>query len=385
MRKIIHVDMDAFYAAVEQRDHPALRGRAIAVGGPPEKRGVVATASYEARRFGVHSAMSSRVARQACPELIFVPPRFEVYRAVSQQIHAIFARFTDWVEPLALDEAYLDVTVNHPGIPSAVWVAEAIRHSIWQETGLTASAGVSVNKFLAKVASGVNKPDGLCLVGPEQAEAFVAALPIQQFHGVGRVTAAKMTQLGIHTGADLRQWSEADLIAQFGKVGSHYFQIARGVDERPVEPNRVRKSVGVETTFVEDLTAATALDVALADLVADLVERLEPRQITGRTVTLKVKFGDYQQVTRSCTVAQAVGQDGEAILAIGRSLWQRVAWQGRSVRLLGIGLGNLQGPAETPEKPSEGMQRQVQRPTQRPAQRHMGAYEQLVIPYECAQ
>src|SRR5271167_1641218 len=268
-RRIIHVDMDAFYASVEQRDDPALKGRPVAVG-YAAKRGVVAAASYEARRFGVRSAMPSATAMRKCAELVFVPPRFEVYRAVSQQIRAIFADYTPLVEPLSLDEAYLDVTANSRGIPTAWATAKEIRGRILEETGLTASAGVSYNKFLAKLASDHRKPNGQFAITPDQGEAFVAALPVAKLHGVGPVTAAKMRALGIETGADLRRQSLAFLQARFGKAGNWYFGVARGLDDRPVEPNRERKSSGSETTFLEDLTDPSRIEAGVLAMADDV-------------------------------------------------------------------------------------------------------------------
>jgi DNA polymerase IV len=346
-RKIIHIDMDAFYAAVEQRDNPAYRGQPIAVGGAPDRRGAVAAASYEARKYGVYSAIPSRLAQQKCPHLIFVKPRFEVYRAISGQIRAVFERYTDQVEPVALDEAYLDVTENHLGSAHAIPIAKAIKAEIYAETGLTASAGVSVNKFLAKMASGLRKPDGLWVILPEQAADFVAGLPIGKFHGIGTVTAAKMQALGIYTGADLRQWAEADLVAKFGKAGRFYAQIAQGLDERPVVANRIRKSVGAETSYDPDLRERSALDAALDQVVDVLHQRLASQQVVGRTLTLKVKFADYQQITRSRTVAEALR--GEAIRALARELWAGVEADDRQlaerqVRLLGLSVSNLGQP-----------------------------------------
>ncbi|MEO0407467.1 MAG: DNA polymerase IV, partial [Cyanobacteria bacterium P01_A01_bin.135] len=301
LRKIIHVDMDAFYASVEQRDFPQYRGQPIVVGGRPEQRGAVAAASYEARRYGIHSAMSSRAARQRCPQLVFVRPRFEVYRAVSAQIRQVFHRYTDLVEPLSLDEAYLDVTQNRRGIASATVIAREIKQAIWRETHLTASAGVSVNKFLAKMASGQQKPDGLCLIAPEQAAEFVAALLIEKFHGVGTVTAGKMKALGIHSGADLRQWPEEKLVETFGKVGRYYYRVARGEDQRPVNPNRIRKSIGAERSFAADLRNWEEMVAALETIAAEVVNRMARHQRYGYTLTLKVKYANYQQVTRAQT------------------------------------------------------------------------------------
>ncbi|WP_199192378.1 DNA polymerase IV [Chlorogloea sp. CCALA 695] len=252
-RKIVHVDLDAFYASVEQRDNPHYRGKPLVVGGLPQERGVVVAASYGARKFGIHSAMPSYLALQKCPTLVFAPPRFEVYRSISTQIHAIFKRHTDLVEPIALDEAYLDVTQNKLGLPYATTIAKQIKAAILAETNLTASAGVSVNKFLAKMASGMNKPNGLTVILPEHTANFVAALPIEKFHGIGKVTATKMHDLGIHTGADLKQYSQAELVRHFGKVGHFYYLIAKAEDHRIVEPNRLRKSIGAETSFTKDL------------------------------------------------------------------------------------------------------------------------------------
>ncbi|MGG6298181.1 DNA polymerase IV [Leptolyngbya sp. AN02str] len=339
VRKIIHVDMDAFYASVEQRDHPAYRGKPVVVGGRPEQRGAVAAASYEARQYGIHSAMPSRTAIQKCPHLIFATPRFDVYRAVSAQIREIFSQYTDLVEPLALDEAYLDVTENRQGLPSATHIAQAIQTQIRQETGLTASAGVSFNKFLAKVASGMNKPNGLCVIRPEVADEFVALLPIEKFHGVGQVTAAKMHRLGIRTGADLRIWSEAELVQQFGKVGRHYYRIARSQDDRPVEPNRERKSIGVERTFVEDVSDRTQMHQALAPLLQELQERIHAKHMCGRTLTLKVKFADYQQITRSRTLAEPIAQAGH-LAQLAQQLLDGVDVE-KPVRLLGLAIANL--------------------------------------------
>lgn len=339
IRKIIHIDMDAFYASVEQRDRPVYRGRPLVVGGSPDSRGAVAAASYEARRYGIHSAMPARLARQKCPHLIFVPPRFEVYRAISEQIRQIFYRYTDWVEPLALDEAYLDVTENKPDIPSATLIAQAIQQQIYAETQLTASAGVSINKFLAKIASGINKPNGLCLIPPQQAEAFIEQLPIDRFHGVGQVTAAKMHRLGIHSGADLKQWSESDLVEQFGKVGHFYYRIARAQDDRPVQPNRVRKSIGAENSYDPDLDSPTVITAALTEVATLLQQRLSGKT-AGRTLTLKVKYADYQQVTRSKTLPQPIA-DPDQILSLATELLALTEIDRRPVRLLGLAISNF--------------------------------------------
>ena len=342
VRKIIHVDMDAFFASVEQRDNPQYRGKAIAVGGSPAKRGAVAAASYEARKFGVHSAMPSRTAQQKCPQLIFIQPRFDVYHGVSKQIRAIFCRYTDWVEPVALDEAYLDVTQNKSNTPSATLIAQNVKAAILQETGLTASAGVSINKFLAKMATGINKPNGLSVILPEQAEAFVEVLRIEKFHGIGQVTAAKMNELGIHTGLDLKQWSEADLVKHFGKAGRFYYSIARASDERPVEPNRVRKSVGAETSYEPDLSDYALMLRELEHIAETVKQRLDDKQASGRTLTLKVKFADYQQITRSKTLMVPICEV-EMICGLARELFSKIDVGSRKVRLLGISLSNLDG------------------------------------------
>jgi DNA polymerase-4 len=340
IRKIIHIDMDAFYASVEQRDNPDYRGRPLAVGGSPEQRGVVAAASYEARRFGIHSAMASRTAVQRCPNLILVRPRFDVYREISMAIREIFYRYTELVEPLALDEAYLDVTQNKREMPSATLIAREIKAAILAETNLTASAGVSINKFLAKTASGINKPNGLCLIPPEKAESFVETLEIERFHGIGQVTAGKMRALGISTGADLKTWSEVDLVRKFGKTGSYYYQIARGHDERPVDPNRIRKSIGAEESFAQDLVERSAVDAALLEIAETLCDRMERSQSAGRTLTLKVKYGDYQQVTRSRTLNEPITTI-EEILNIASDLISQTEIGVRHVRLLGLALSTL--------------------------------------------
>ena len=339
-RKIIHVDMDAFYASVEQRDDPALRGKPLAVGGS-RQRGVVAAASYEARQFGVHSAMASSIAIRKCPDLIFVKPRFEVYKAVSAQIRAVFARHTDLIEPLSLDEAYLDVTAgSHNGL-SATRIAQTIKEQIKEATGLTASAGVSYNKFLAKLASDYKKPDGLYVIKPTQGPAFVEGLKVGQFHGVGRVTAARMNQLGIFTGLDLRQQSETFLTRHFGKVGHHYYSIARAIDNRPVTPNRIRKSVGSENTFERDLTELSELTEGLNPLINDVWGYCERTGVRGRTVNLKVKYDDFQQITRSKTTLQVVPT--KLVLAhMATELLSALLPTEKGIRLLGVSLSSLQ-------------------------------------------
>lgn len=344
-RKIIHIDMDAFFAAVEQRDQPRYRGKPLVVGGSPRERGAVAAASYEARQFGIHSAMPARTAYQRCPQLIFVKPRFEVYRAISEQIRAIFHRYTDLVEPLALDEAYLDVTATPA--PSATAIAREIQQQIQAEIGLTASAGVSINKFLAKVASGFNKPHGCYVIPPAAAAAFVAMLQIEQFYGIGAVTAAKMHTLGIRTGADLKHWSEGSLVQQFGKVGRFYYQMARAQDDRPVEPNRIRQSIGAESSFAEDLEDPVRMQQELERLAKLVNQRLAGRPQGGRTLTLKIKYADYHQITRSRTLLQPI-QTEQAIRQCAQELLNQVELHDLKVRLLGISLSNLADAAVTP-------------------------------------
>ncbi|TGE14057.1 DNA polymerase IV [Hymenobacter elongatus] len=338
-RKIIHLDMDAFYASVEQRDNPELRGRPVAVGGS-RQRGVVAAASYEARQYGVRSAMASMVAIRKCPALTFVKPRFEVYKAVSNQIHAIFAEYTPLIEPLSLDEAYLDVTHNLKNMPSATRIAEEIRARIHVETGLTASAGVSYNKFLAKLASDYRKPNGQFLIRPGQGLAFVETLTVGQFHGVGRVTAAKMNELGIFTGLDLRQQPEAWLRQHFGKAGSYYHAIARAEDHRPVKADRLRKSVGSENTFEQDLWTYDELVAGLQPELEQVWAYCQRGGLAGRTVTVKVKYADFQQITRSRTTL--VPLSSKALLEqICRELLTTLLPLAKGVRLLGVSISNL--------------------------------------------
>mgnify|MGYP003633341134 CR=1 FL=1 len=338
-RKIIHIDMDAFFASVEQRDNPDLRGQPVAVGGAGP-RGVVAAASYEARVFGVRSAMPGGKARRLCPDLIFVPPRFDAYRAVSQQVRRIFERFTDIIQPLSLDEAYLDVTKNKPGIASATYVAQEIRRMIHEETGLTASAGVSYNKLIAKLASDQNKPDGLCVVPPEQGADFIAAMPVSRIHGIGPVTARKMREMGIITGADLRRQELDFLQRHFGKAARFYHGAARGIDHRPVEDKQVRKSISVEDTFEQDLRAPEALAAALEPIIGRLWGRMEKAQSFGRTVTLKIKYNDFSIITRSATLPEPVMTE-EMLARAGRDLLMRQFPVPKGVRLLGLGVHNL--------------------------------------------
>jgi len=338
-RKIIHVDMDAFYASVEQRDNPDLRGKPVAVGGS-RQRGVVAAASYEARRFGVRSAMPSVTARRKCPELIFVAPRFDVYRAVSHQIRAIFAEYTPLIEPLSLDEAYLDVTENLKGMAYATQIAQEIRAKIREETSLTASAGVSYNKFLAKMASDQRKPDGLFVITPEMGPAFVETLPVAKFHGIGPATAAKMNRLGLFTGLDLKRQSLAFLQEHFGKAGGHYHSIARGIDERPVRPDRIRKSIGAENTFAQDVTDFDAMKAELRPILDKLWRSCEQSGVRGRTVTLKVKYADFQQITRSRSLAADV-ESRTGLEEVSLELLSALFPIRAGVRLLGVTLSSL--------------------------------------------
>jgi len=340
MRKIIHVDMDAFYASVEQRDDPTLRGRPVAVGGS-SRRGVVAAASYDARAYGVHSAMPSVTAARKCPGLVFVRPRFEVYRAVSEQIRAIFLSYTPLVEPLSLDEAYLDVTEPLQGPPSATLIARRIRERIREETGLTASAGVSFNKFLAKVASAARKPDGLTVITPADADAFIEALPVERFFGVGPVTARRMHEAGIRTGADLRRRTEEDLVRLFGKAGRYYHRAAFGRDERRVQPDRIRKSLGAERTFGEDVSGEDALLGRLQPLCEEVARRLERRRIGGLTVTLKIKRHDFRVSSRQMTLAEPVRTGAMLYRAACRLLLDPPGAPREPVRLLGVTVSRL--------------------------------------------
>jgi len=329
--------MDAFYASIEQRDNEKLRGKPVAVG-YSGARGVVAAASYEARRYGVRSAMPSKTALRKCPHLIFVPARFDVYKAVSKQIMDIFHEYTDLVEPLSLDEAFLDVTYNFKDISSATQVATEIKARILEETSLTASAGISFNKFLAKIASDYNKPNGLFVVKPKMAEAFVENLPIEQFFGVGKVTAKYMHQLGIKTGWDLKQKTEESLVGLFGKAGHIYFLNVRAIDDRPVNPNRIRKSIGAEITFDRDIDSYADLYVELKEIAEDVIGRISRRSFIGRTITLKAKYANFKIITRSRTLAAPV-MDMETLYSVGLELLNGVDISGK-VRLLGLSIKN---------------------------------------------
>jgi DNA polymerase IV len=340
-RKIIHIDMDAFYASVEQRDNPELRGKAIAVGGSPEGRGgVVATASYEARKFGVRSAMPSKKAVQLCPEVIFVRPRFAVYKEASQKIREIFRRYTDLIEPLSLDEAYLDVTQDKQNIGSAIDIAKLIKQAIKDELQLTASAGVSINKFVAKIASDMNKPDGLTFIGPSSIESFMEKLAVEKFFGVGKVTAEKMKKMGLFTGADLKQLPEDEMVKHFGKAGRFYYQIARGIDNREVQPNRETKSIGAEDTFPYDLTEIDEMNIELDKLSQTVANRLQQYQLKGRTITLKIKYSDFKQITRNYSVTEPVGDFG-IISKTAKNLLLATEPEGKRIRLLGVTLSNF--------------------------------------------
>ena len=344
-RKIIHVDMDAFYASVEQRDDPALRGRPVAVG-HAAKRGVVAAASYEARAFGVRSAMPSSTALRKCPELVFVRPRFETYRAVSRRIHLIFADYTSLIEPLSLDEAYLDVTENLRAIPTASETAAEIRARIFDETGLTASAGISYNKFLAKLASDRHKPNGQFVVTPAMGAAFVEALPVAKFHGVGPVTAARMHRLGIFTGADLRRQSLAFLQQHFGKSGPWFHAIANGEDHRPVVPDRPRKSSGSETTFSSDLTNPSDIEAGVQAMADEVWAWCEKARAFGRTVTVKIKYADFRQVTRSRTLPALI-MSRDVLRDVSVGLARTVFPPAKGIRLVGVTLSSFETPDST--------------------------------------
>lgn len=338
IRKIIHIDMDAFYASVEQRDNPELRGKPVAVGGSRE-RGVVAAASYEARKFGIHSAMASSLAFRRCPEIIFVKPNFAKYKAVSRQIRAIFFEYTDLVEPLSLDEAYLDVTENKKGLLTATKIAKEIRQRIWEETELRASAGISINKFLAKVASDINKPNGQKTILPEEAISFLEELPIGKFYGIGKKTAERMKFLGIHRGKDLKTWTKELLHQEFGKSGEHFYEIVRARQKSKVTPSRARKSLGAETTYSKDIVGEEHLKKALSEIFTIWHKRLELANQAGKTITLKFKDNQFRTYSRSISLEK-------------KSLDREILWQNalhlllkeeitEPIRLLGLSLSNF--------------------------------------------
>ena len=349
-RKIIHVDMDAFYASVEQMDNPELKGKPLAVGGG-SKRGVVSAASYEARVFGVRSAMAGFKARKLCPDLIFVKPRFDRYKEISVKIRKIFFEYTDLVEPLSLDEAYLDVTQNKKGNPSASLLAQEIRQRIFDEVGLTASAGISINKFIAKVASDYNKPNGQKTVNPEEVIEFLENLDVKKFYGVGKVTQAKMYQMGIYTGKDLKSKSEEFLTQHFGKSGRHYYHIVRGIHLSEVKPNRERKSLAAERTFSENISSEIYMLERLESIAEELQRRLQRSKVAGRTVTLKIKYSDFTLQTRSKTLPYYVS-DAAILLETAKELLYQEKMK-NSVRLLGISLSNLNTGKDKPKKKEE--------------------------------
>lgn len=334
--------MDSFYASVEQRDNPELLGKAIAVGGSPEGRGgVVATASYEARKYGVRSAMSSKQALKLCPHLIFLYPRFAAYKEVSRHIREIFSRYTDLIQPLSLDEAYLDVTHDKLGIGSAIDIAKEIKQAIKDELNLTASAGVSINKFVAKIASDMNKPDGLTFIGPSKVERFIEQLPVEKFHGVGQVTAEKMKVRGLHYGADLKKLTETELVNLFGKSGRFFYRIVRGIDNRPVEPNQETKSIGAEDTFSYDLKSIAEMEAEIEKLAKVVFGRMKNYNLTGRTVTLKVKFSDFKQITRSKSFAEGFVTEIQ-LRDAAVMLLNVIDFKEKSVRLLGVSIANFE-------------------------------------------
>ena len=357
IRKIIHIDMDAFYASVEQLDNPDLVGKPLAVGGS-EKRGVVAAASYEARKFGVRSAMSGMAAKRNCPDLIFVPPRFERYREISKQILKIFLEYTDLVEPLSLDEAYLDVTENKKGNPSATLIAEEIRREIKLRTGLDASAGISVNKFVAKIASDINKPNGQKTIPPEEVVPFLETLDVKTFYGVGKVTKEKMYGLGIFTGKDLKQRSLEFLEEHFGKSGTHYYNIVRGIHNSKVKPSRLQKSLAAEHTFSENISSEIFMMERLDEIADEVEKRLQSRKLAGKTITLKIRYSDFSIQTRSKTLPVFVASK-ELILEVVEELLYQEKMKD-SVRLLGISISNLNN--EKPnikEVPQESIEAQL--------------------------
>ena len=341
IRKIIHIDMDAFFAAVEQKDHQEYKDKPLIVGGRPEARGVVSTCSYEARKFGVHSAMPTKQALQKCPDAILIEPRIERYKEISLQIRSVFYEYTDLVEPMSLDEAYLDVTENKKDNPSATWIAKEIKQKIFEKTGLTSSAGISFNKFLAKMASDIQKPDGLTVITPKEADSFIESLKIKDFHGVGPATEKKMHDIGIFTGKDLKKWNKPDLIKHFGKAGSYYYDIAQGIDDRPVEPNRERKSIGAEYTFPEDVDDINIILQTAGKLMDEVLSGLDNMSKQGKTLTIKVKYSNFQSITRSKTASMPItGKD--VIMGLIQELIKKTEIGERKVRLFGISIAKLE-------------------------------------------
>jgi DNA polymerase IV len=338
IRKIIHIDMDAFYASIEQRDNPELKGKPVAVGGSSE-RGVVAAASYEARKYGVRSAMSSRKAKQKCPDLIFVKSNIQKYKEVSNQMMEIFYDYTDLVEPLSIDEAFLDVTHNKKNLPSATLIAKEIKRRIFDVTKLTASAGVSINKFLAKIASDYKKPDGLFVIRPDETEKFVEELAVEKIHGVGKVTAEKMHRLGIFKGIDLKHKTEKWLVNHFGKAGFHFYNIARAIDHREVNPNRIRKSVGAERTFEKDLESDFEIITHLYHIEKELFERIKRHGKYGKTLTLKIKYADFKQITRSKTVVYPINTF-QKLHQLAKEIFRQVELE-KNIRLLGLSVSHF--------------------------------------------
>jgi DNA polymerase IV len=345
MRKIIHIDMDAFFASVEQLDNPELHGKPVAVGGSGE-RSVVAAASYEARKFGVRSAMPSTTAKKLCPQLIFVRPRFERYHEVSSMVFEVFRQYTDLIEPLSIDEAFLDVTSDKKNIGSATIIASEIRREIKIRTSLTASAGISINKFLAKIASDIKKPDGQYVIPPAEAATFIEKLPVEKFYGIGKVTAEKMHKLGIHNGADLKTWDLSSLVRNFGKTGMFYYKIVRGEDDREVEPDQERKSIGTELTFDKDLKTRFEIVAELYKIEKELMRRLEDSDASGRTITVKVKFSDFRQTTKSRTLQNYIRDFGTLHKEVA-DIRKSMDLEGSRIRLLGVSISNL----ETDESP----------------------------------
>ena len=355
-RKIIHIDMDAFYASIEQRDNPQYIGKPVVVGGYPEGRGgVVAAASYEARKFGIRSAMTSKKALQLCPTVIFLRPRFDVYKEVSKRLREIFARYTDLIEPLSLDEAYLDVTHDKQNIGSAIEIAKQIKQAIKNELQLTASAGVSINKFVAKIASDLKKPNGLTFIGPSKIETFMETLPVEKFFGVGKVTADKMKKMGLHSGAYLKRLTQQELIKYFGKVGRFYYNIVRGIDERNVEPHREIKSVSAEDTFPYDLTSVEEMNSELDKIAQTVYNRLQQHGLSERTITVKIKYSDFKQITRNQSFAHPV-TEVSIIRETARQLLASAEIEGKAIRLLGISFSNFGEMVQIPRRQSESGQ-----------------------------